>query len=173
MIQSAQNVRADLTDRQAEILGFIVSCIEENGFSPTIREIGQQFGIGSPNGVMCHIRALRTKGYLHAEPRLARAFRPSVIARLGSRAPNQTDLQLLTAIAWFSLSRNRMPTVADLVGESGIDRQTVLAYLERLEEFGCVYWDTETDAICVLSPQPAQCEAKSVAVPQNQKPENV
>ena len=50
----------ELTTRQTEILAYIKS----RDICPSVRQIGREFGIGSPNGVMCHIRALRQKGYL-------------------------------------------------------------------------------------------------------------
>ena len=53
-----------LTDRQLEVLRFIGQQIEECGYPPTIREIGEAFGIRSTNGVNDHLKALERKGYL-------------------------------------------------------------------------------------------------------------
>jgi repressor LexA len=53
-----------LTLRQKEIYEFIRSKIEGRGYGPTVREIGLAFGIKSPNGVMCHLKALERKGYI-------------------------------------------------------------------------------------------------------------
>jgi repressor LexA len=53
-----------LTERQEEILGFIKRSIQEQGYPPTIREIGEHFGIRSTNGVNDHLKALERKGYL-------------------------------------------------------------------------------------------------------------
>jgi repressor LexA len=36
--------------------------INSRGYGPTVREIGEVLGISSPNGVMCHLRALVKKG---------------------------------------------------------------------------------------------------------------
>jgi repressor LexA len=33
-----------------------------------VREIGVHFHIKSPNGVMCHLKALQKKGLIHREP---------------------------------------------------------------------------------------------------------
>jgi repressor LexA len=52
-----------LTERQQEILGFISAYIEENGFAPSVREIGRRFKI-YPATVQDHISALERKGYL-------------------------------------------------------------------------------------------------------------
>jgi repressor LexA len=56
--------RPALTARQQEVLDFIAFKIGTDGFPPTIREIGDQLGIGSTNGVNDHLKALERKGYL-------------------------------------------------------------------------------------------------------------
>lgn len=53
-----------LTEQQAKVLAFIAQHIAEHGAPPAIREVCAHMGISSPNGVMCHVRALRKKGYL-------------------------------------------------------------------------------------------------------------
>jgi repressor LexA len=53
-----------LTERQEKILSFIKKSIQEHGYPPTIREIGEHFGIRSTNGVNDHLKALERKGYL-------------------------------------------------------------------------------------------------------------
>jgi repressor LexA len=52
-----------LTERQQAILDFINSSVEENGFPPSVREIGRHFEI-YPATVQDHISALERKGYL-------------------------------------------------------------------------------------------------------------
>ncbi|MBV8317761.1 MAG: transcriptional repressor LexA [Singulisphaera sp.] len=63
-----------LTTRQREIYNFIRSKIRGRGYGPTVREIGIEFGIKSPNGVMCHLKALQKKGLIHREPNMSRAI---------------------------------------------------------------------------------------------------
>jgi len=63
-----------LTPRQREIYTFIRSKIQGRGYGPTVREIGLQFDIKSPNGVMCHLKALQKKGFIHREPNMSRAI---------------------------------------------------------------------------------------------------
>ena len=53
-----------MTERQQKILAFIKWSIQEQGYPPTIREIGEAFGIRSTNGVNDHLKALERKGYL-------------------------------------------------------------------------------------------------------------
>jgi repressor LexA len=63
-----------LTSRQREIYRFIREKIQTRGYGPTVREIGSQFDIKSPNGVMCHLKALQKKGLIHREANMSRAI---------------------------------------------------------------------------------------------------
>lgn len=70
-----------LTDRQLEVLRFIARQIEECGYPPTIREIGEALDIRSTNGVNDHLKALERKGYLSRDPVKSRALIPTSAAR--------------------------------------------------------------------------------------------
>ena len=63
-----------LTSRQQAIYDLIKDMIINRGYGPTVREIGDQFGIRSPNGVMCHLKALEKKGYIFRSPNKSRAI---------------------------------------------------------------------------------------------------
>jgi repressor LexA len=63
-----------LTSRQREVYFFIREKIQNRGYGPTVREIGDNFGISSPNGVMCHLKALEKKGLITREPNMSRAI---------------------------------------------------------------------------------------------------
>lgn len=63
-----------LTDRQQEILDFIQSYLEANGYPPTYREIGRHFNISSTFGVKRHVDALSKKGYLSNESKTSRTL---------------------------------------------------------------------------------------------------
>jgi repressor LexA len=64
-----------LTKRQAQTLDFIRQSIDQRGYPPTLREIGESMGIRSTNGVNDHLRALERKGYLRREDMKSRALR--------------------------------------------------------------------------------------------------
>jgi len=53
-----------LTKRQQMILQYILDYVQKEGYPPSIREIGSQFGIGSLRGVTVHLDALERKGYI-------------------------------------------------------------------------------------------------------------
>lgn len=63
--------RPPLTQRQLAIYRFIIWSWGENGAAPTIREIGEEFGISSPNGIVCHLEGLHAKGYIRWNSRRA------------------------------------------------------------------------------------------------------
>lgn len=53
-----------LTARQRNILDYLVGYIDDHGYPPSMREIGNFFSIKSTNGVSDHLRALERKGYI-------------------------------------------------------------------------------------------------------------
>ncbi len=69
--------RERLTERQREVLDFIQDKIQRDGYPPTIREIGDQLGIRSTNGVNDHLKALAKKGYLLRTEAKSRACVPT------------------------------------------------------------------------------------------------
>ena len=63
-----------LTKRQQTIFDFIRACIEERGYGPTIRDIADEMGFRSPNGVICHLTALQKKGLINRTNNQARSI---------------------------------------------------------------------------------------------------
>jgi repressor LexA len=82
-----------LTKRQQEVYEFISEKIHSRGYGPTVREIGTAFNISSPNGVMCHLRALEKKGLIIREANMSRAI------TLASDTPENRGLPLAGRIA--------------------------------------------------------------------------
>ncbi len=68
------SVMDQLTERQKDVYEFIRDKIRNRGYGPTVREIGEHFRISSPNGVMCHLKALEKKGLITREPNMSRAI---------------------------------------------------------------------------------------------------
>src|SRR5437667_8582173 len=82
-----------LTQRQKDIYEFIRDKIESRGYGPTVREIGEGFDIKSPNGVMCHLKALEKKGLIKRTGFRARAI------QLVDHRPHTVELPLLGKVA--------------------------------------------------------------------------
>jgi repressor LexA len=64
-----------MTARQQQALDIIRRSYDERGEAPTIREIGKEMGIRSPEGVVGHLRALQRQGYITRHGRRARGIR--------------------------------------------------------------------------------------------------
>jgi len=75
---SANKSHPKLTARQKMVLDFIVNTIENHGYPPTLREIGNHMDIRSTNGVNDHLKALERKGYLKKGSLRARALTPII-----------------------------------------------------------------------------------------------
>ena len=66
--------KLDLTSRQREIFEFVREMIHTDGRPPTMREIGERFGIKSTNGVREALAVLERKGYIRRERYLSRGI---------------------------------------------------------------------------------------------------
>ena len=70
----------EITERQKEILNFISDYQEDNSFPPTVREIGDHFGV-SIRAVQDHITALQKKGYITQTQKKSRSIKVLVDER--------------------------------------------------------------------------------------------
>jgi repressor LexA len=64
---------ADLSPRQKLILDAIRSWIDEHGYPPSVREIGEAVQLGSPSSVAYQLKELHKKGYIRRDPNRPRA----------------------------------------------------------------------------------------------------
>ena len=87
------SIMEKLTKRQRDVYDFIRDKIKHRGYGPTVREIGAHFDISSPNGVMCHLKALEKKGLILREPNMSRAI------TLATESLDSTGLPLAGRIA--------------------------------------------------------------------------
>ncbi len=65
-----------LTRTQAKYLAFIVFFKETRSYPPTLRDIGEYFGVNN-KAVQCALAYLERKGYIHTVPRTARGIKLS------------------------------------------------------------------------------------------------
>jgi repressor LexA len=63
----------DLTARQGRILQFIRGWVEQHGYPPSVREIGEAVGLVSPSSVAYQLKELEKKGFLRRDPNRPRA----------------------------------------------------------------------------------------------------
>jgi repressor LexA len=64
----------ELTPRQREILEFVNTFVDEHGYPPTVREIGQAVGLTSPSTVHAHLARLESSGLIRRDPTKPRAL---------------------------------------------------------------------------------------------------
>ncbi|MFL6154980.1 MAG: transcriptional repressor LexA [Marmoricola sp.] len=72
-----------LTPRQQRILTTLRDAIEQRGYPPSIREIGEEVGLASSSSVAHQLRVLEQKGFIKRDPNRPRAlevFLPELMA---------------------------------------------------------------------------------------------
>jgi len=127
-----------LTDRQRDIYNFIKDKILNRGYGPTVREIGGQFGIKSPNGVMCHLKALEKKGLITREPHMSRAIQ--LTETHGNRMTLPMAGQIAAGSPLLAVQDNEQADFSNLFdpdnhyclkvkGESMVEDQSLMAIL--------------------------------------------
>lgn len=87
-----------LTERQKAILEFIADYQQQNGISPTHREIREEFGYSSFGTVYKHLKLLQEKGYLQRDWNQKRGLE-LVRAIPGTQLTNVSDVPFLGIIA--------------------------------------------------------------------------
>ena len=64
----------DLSSRQQEILAYVNTHVDEHGYPPTVREIGQAVGLTSPSTVHAHLEKLAKAGLIRRDATKPRAL---------------------------------------------------------------------------------------------------
>ena len=64
-----------MNDIERKILDYMVTYLRSNTYQPSIREIGERFGIKSTKTVSEHLQALANKGFLERDPSRSRGVR--------------------------------------------------------------------------------------------------
>jgi len=84
-----------LTVRQKRIYDFLAGTIQDNGYAPSIPEIGKRFKIASTRGVFDHLKALERKGYIK---RIGKRAIEILNANGRSAFPEATEIPILGRI---------------------------------------------------------------------------
>jgi repressor LexA len=129
-----------ITDRQREIYEFIRTSIEGRSIPPTIREIGEAFGIRSTNGVEKHLAALERSGFVMRERGKSRGIslradgkRPLATVPLLGRvaagmpvlSPENNEGEFAVDISLFKLRSTHNLFALKVKGESMVDAHIV------------------------------------------------
>lgn len=62
-------------ERETQILNVIVNYIKQNGYAPTVREIGKIVGLKSTSTVHTYLKRLELKGFIERKESSPRALR--------------------------------------------------------------------------------------------------
>jgi repressor LexA len=84
---------AGATDREHAILAFIATSLRDRGYPPTLREIGEAFGIASTNGVRYHLDRLEQAGRIRRDRWTSRGIELQAIEGGERMAPRGAALQ--------------------------------------------------------------------------------
>ncbi len=114
--------KKQLTDRQEEILNFIQQFLQENGYPPTLREIGKRFDISSTFGVKRHLDALTKKGYLNI---LSNASRGITITRDEFDSPTTLNINDANAVYKIPIV-GRVAAGSPITAEENIEGSIVI-----------------------------------------------
>jgi repressor LexA len=89
-----------VTDRQQAILEYLRGFVDEHGYPPTVREIGEAVGLRSPSTVHAHLAQLERAGLIRRDPTKPRAIELADRRREGDVAePDAHRLPLIGEIA--------------------------------------------------------------------------
>jgi len=120
------------TERQQEIYDFIKTTLTSRGIPPSMREIGEKFGIRSTNGVEGHLAALERGGLIARERGKSRGISlqtsghaPATIPFLGRVAagmpvlsPENREGEVMVDLSLFSLRSSHNLFALKVKGES-------------------------------------------------------
>lgn len=117
-----------LTKRQRQILECIDASMRDRGYPPSVREICEGVGLGSPSTVHAHLNSLQAMGYLRRDPSKPRAievrYDPSSGAVVERRPVRHVPLVGDVAAGTDVLAKENveevLPLPADLTGDGDL-----------------------------------------------------
>ncbi|MBI2877428.1 MAG: transcriptional repressor LexA [Candidatus Tectomicrobia bacterium] len=119
--------RPNLTQRQEEVLRYITEVARQQGYPPTLRQIGEHFGMSSSNAVRTHLRALEKKGYIRRQARTSRGIE-LLVAKDLRPAAEETGVEVPVV--------GRVPAGVPLLAEENTER-TLFLDRSLLRAEGC------------------------------------
>jgi repressor LexA len=117
-----------LTGKRREILECIATSIEERGYPPTVREIGEAVGLTSSSTVHTHLTTLQKQGFLRRDPTKPRAIEVryhdtaggGVERRPARHVPVLGDVAAGTDVLAEENVEELLPLPEDLVGDGPV-----------------------------------------------------
>jgi repressor LexA len=103
-----------MSARQEAILGFISDFLQENGYPPTIRDIGSAVGISSTSVVNYNLNVLEREGHIARDPDVSRGL------RLVGQSLDRDDVILLPLLGRIAAG-DPIPVPGDAVPEEHLE----------------------------------------------------
>ena len=95
-----------LTPRQREILNVISQSMQDRGYPPSVREIGEAVGLNSPSTVHNHLNTLQKMGFLRRDPTKPRAI--------------EVRFDTNSEVAMESRPSRHVPLIGDVAAGTGV-----------------------------------------------------
>ena len=130
----------DLTDRQREILEFVNTHVDAQGYPPTVREIGKAVGLTSPSTVHAHLAKLESAGLIRRDATKPRAMEVIEGGKGRGRA---------AAVPAPVLERNDRATLLPLVGEVAAGAPVVAE--DRIDDYVAIPDQLASDSDFILT----------------------
>lgn len=100
----------ELSERQTQILAFISRHCRDNGYPPTVREIGLAVGLASPSTVHAHLAKLEQEGVIQRDPSKPRAM---IVCEPHGDVPAPADPRHEQALPLIGAVAAGLPTLAE------------------------------------------------------------
>lgn len=125
----------ELNKREKAILKFIEKQVKQNGYPPSVREIGKAVGLSSTATVHGYLAKLAKKGYIKKEDQKGRTLR---LIKGEIEENNQTEIQFCGGkeIVAVPIVENVLENAKNLVTENVIDIFPIsLEFAGKMESF--------------------------------------
>jgi repressor LexA len=157
-----------LTVRQRRIVDFIAETVQQRGYPPTVREIGEAVGLTSSSSVHAQLANLERRGLLRKDPTKPRAMTLSeseraegvvvpLVGRIAAGSPvlaeQNVEDHLVVPMGFAGDAEHFALTVHgdSMVGAGILDGDVVIVRAQEAAE--------DRDVVAVLLPGPAEDEA--------------
>jgi repressor LexA len=126
----ASDGSAMLTKRQQEIWEFLVAYVDDHGYPPTVREIGEHVGLASPSTVHAHLANLERAGLIKRDPTKPRALELTGRVKPETVEPDSGSASFRGGSAGFRDGVYALPLLGQIAaGGPLLAEQNVDAYL--------------------------------------------
>jgi repressor LexA len=134
-----------LTTRQQEVLAIITEYINENGYPPSLREIGHKLSVSGTLGIMKHLEALEKKGYLRRQQGSPR----------GITLANQSQAASLPVVGVVRAGLLQ-PAIEEIEGHFAIDRSQLRhggSFFLRVKGDSMIHAHIQEGDLALIRPQ--------------------